>query len=412
MKRISSLVVLLCAGVLGALAQQTIFPSELGLGQTWNRSLLKRIGQIKGQEARLAGEQNMPLPAFKYGESPYLVAELGIEMAKGLYSSIPLTGIDRQPEQDVRFRAAFERIINDSGILEEKNYDAITGATPATAKKEQAAYEEAALQAFRESIVLLKNKDGLLPIIHKSKRLLMCRSYYEKEERSQVMADARKYDLIGMVWEADDANRSERNIWLKTLCALGKPVVLVLSGEESFAIDPLIESSVAAIFTAWSPQAVDPKLISEVVYGAYNPGSRLTAAIYDTTGKELFPEGYGLSYTKFAYSDLTVNPETTGEGKTVVVRFKVKNTGKRAGDEVARLYLQRTAGATMPADNVRLEAFKRTHLKPGEQKEIKFTIRRRNIVSVDEQMNRTLDSGEYSIVVGDGSLRKIEVIEL
>ena len=374
------------------------FPSEQGIGQTWNRSLTKRIGQIVGQEARRGGEESMALPSFNYGNSPYLVAELGIEMSKGLHAACPVTGVDRKPEGDVRFRAAFKRIIEESGVLESATYANLSGATSAALQQERKDYRSVALQACRESIVLLKNEGNLLPVDN-SKRILLSLSHYaNKQERSKVLSGARRYDVITIVWDAEDAVKSESKIWLKTLSALGKPMVLVLSGEQSFAIDPLIEDAVSGVIALWAPKQANKELVTEVIRGGYSPASRLTAPIYDTEGKVLYPFGYGLSYTTVAYSDLTLEPLDTDKGKNMVVRFKVTNTGKRTSDEVALLYVQKASAAAQP-ETMRMEGFKRTNLKPGETKEIKFTIRPRNLETFDEQMNSSIAPGEYNITL-------------
>lgn len=379
-----------------AKSQAQEFPSELGIGQTWNRSLTKRIGQIIGQEAWRTDEGSVALPDFNYGDSPYLVAELGIEMSKGLHSACPVTGVDRRPEGDVRYRAAFKRIVEESGVLNPGIYPDLSGTTQSDRQQVQKERQAVAMQACRESLVLLKNEKNVLPA-NNSKRIMLSLPYYNKAEKAKMLANARKYDVITVVWDAEDAEKSEAKIWLKTLSALGKPVVLVLSGKVPFAIDPLVESSVSALIVAWFPKESNPALITEVIRGVYSPGSRLTAAICDTNGKVLYPSGHGLSYTTVAYSDLTLEPVDTDKGKNIIVRFKVTNTGKRTSDEVALLYLQKAS--TTSVTNVRLEGFKRTNLKPGETKEIKFTIRKRNIETIDAQMNRFVEPGEYRVTL-------------
>ncbi|NDV81054.1 glycoside hydrolase family 3 C-terminal domain-containing protein [Bacteroides sp. 51] len=406
MRKINFTLLLLIASSFSVFAQNITFPSEQGIGQTWNRSLTKRIGQIVGQEARRGGQESIALPSFKYGDSPYLVAELGIEMSKGLHANCPVTDLETVQPSDVRYRAAFKRITEESGVLEQKTYDALTTATPVGLQQEQKDHKSVALQVCRESIVLLKNDGNILPVDNTKRILLSLSHYNNKKEKDKVLAGARKYDVITVVWDAEDAVKSESKIWLKVLSALGKPVVLVLSGEESFAIDPLIESSVSAVLAMWIPKQVNKELVTEVIRGGYSPGSRLTTAIYDTEGKVLYPFGHGLSYTTVTYSDLTLEPEDTEKGKNIIVRFKVTNTGKRTSDEVALLYVQK-ASASAKAEEIRMEGFKRTNLKPGETKEIKFTIRPRNLETFDQQMNASVTPGEYKVTLsGSGALQQ------
>lgn len=394
MRKFKCIVFFLSVSLSIVFAQQTSFPSELGIGQTWNRSLTKRIGQIISLEARGQGIVELPLPPFKYGDSPYLVAELGIEMSKGLYTNCPVTGMDRTVDGDAEIRAAFERIVQESGVLTLKTFEAIPSVLTADERKEHATV---ALQVLRESIVLLKNDNNVLPVA-KSKRICVSSPYYNKKERGKALAEARGYDVLTVIWDVEAAEHVESRIWLKTLCALGKPVVLVLSGNEPFAVDAMIEQSVSAVIAAWFPKSTGGELIGDVIRGSYAPGSRLTAAIYDTEGHVLYPMGHGLSYTTVSYSDLTLEPVDTDKGKNYIVRFNVTNTGKRTSDEVALLYLQKVSNSAN-AKLVRMEGFKRTNLKPGETKEIKFTIRPRNLEVIDGQMNRSIEPGEYKITL-------------
>lgn len=397
MRKFKFIVFFLSVSLSTVFAQQTSFPSELGIGQTWNRSLTKRIGQVIALEARHQGVAELPLPPLKYGDSPYLVAELGIEMSKGLYTYSPVTGMDRTVEGDAEARAAFERITHESGILTPKTFEPLPTLTSDELANEKKEYAVVALQALRESIVLLKNENNVLPIA-RSKRISVSSPYYNKKERGKALAEARGYDVLTVIWDAEAAEHVEARIWLKTLCALGKPVILVLSGNEPFAVDAMIAESVSAVIAAWFPKSTGGELIGDVIRGIYAPGSRLTAAIYDTQGNVLYPMGHGLSYTTISYSDLTLEPVDTDQGKNYIVRFNVTNTGKRTSDEVALLYLQKVSNSA-DAKSIRMEGFKRTNLKPGETKEIKFTIRPRNLEVVDQQMNRKIEPGEYKVTL-------------
>lgn len=371
------------------------FPSELGMGQTWNRSLMKRVGQIIGLESRRVGMDSLSLPPFKYGDSPYLVAELGIEMSKGLHAAIPVRGMDRRPEGNVGFRAAFERIVEESGVLVEKTYDDISNISAADWEKEQKDHAAVAVQACRESIVLLKNKGNILPM-DSSARIYHSSPYYNKKDREGALADAGEADVIALFWDVESAGKNESKAWLDEFNGLGKPVVLVLTGNRSFAVDSSVEASVDAVVAAWFPKMMSYEWIGDIIHGNYSPGSRLTAAIYDTTGNLLYPMGYGLSYTSVDYSDLTLETIDSEKGRNIVVRFNATNTGDRVSDEVALLYLKRVSGEEMP-EGVRLEGFKRTNLQPGQTKEIKFTIRKRNVERVDEDMKGYVEPGEYEV---------------
>lgn len=119
---------------------------------------------------------------------------------------------------------------------------------------------------------------------------------------------------------------------------------------------------------------------------------------YDVQHKQvLFPFGYGLSYTSFAYSDLKV-----GSGQPATVTFTVKNTGSRVGDEVAEVYAGLPASANEAPK--RLVAFTKVHLEPGQSKEVSVTVPAKYLSIFDEAANAwKLVSGEYTFMVGGSS---------
>ena len=117
-------------------------------------------------------------------------------------------------------------------------------------------------------------------------------------------------------------------------------------------------------------------------------------------GTPLFPFGYGLSYTTFSYSDLTVPKNPIKAGDPLVVEVTVKNTGKREGDEVVQVYLNfpNVAGAPLRA----LRGFKRVHLKPGEVQKLRFELNERDLSMVSEAGDPMIAEGQYSISIGGG----------
>jgi beta-glucosidase len=116
-------------------------------------------------------------------------------------------------------------------------------------------------------------------------------------------------------------------------------------------------------------------------------------------GKPLYPFGYGLSYTTFAYSELKT-PHTVTAGQPVQVETDVRNTGSVAGDEVVELYLTQPRGYETPIRE--LAAFKRIHLAAGATAHIGLTIDPRSLGQVDEQGNRIIIPGDYRVSVGSG----------
>ena len=121
---------------------------------------------------------------------------------------------------------------------------------------------------------------------------------------------------------------------------------------------------------------------------------------YDAKGIEpLFPFGFGLSYSTFAYSDLKV-PEKIAAGDPLPVEALVKNTGAREGDEVVQVYLTfpRLPGAPLRA----LRGFARVHLKAGEQRQVSFILKDRDLSQVSPDGVHLVRNGRYGISVGGG----------
>jgi beta-glucosidase len=118
------------------------------------------------------------------------------------------------------------------------------------------------------------------------------------------------------------------------------------------------------------------------------------------TGKPLYPFGYGLSYTTFSYSALSVPEPTVNAGDPVSASVTVTNTGKLAGDEVAQLYLKFPAVAGAP--RIALRGFQRVHLAPGESKQIHFELKNRDLSMVTEAGQPIIAGGDYTISIGGG----------
>ena len=186
---------------------------------------------------------------------------------------------------------------------------------------------------------------------------------------------------------------------LKAIYQTGKPVILVLLNGSPITINWAHEN-VPAIIEAWYPGEEGGTAIADVIFGNYNPAGRLPItfvksmdqlppfedySMKDRTyrymeDEPLYPFGYGLSYTKFAYSDLTLSREelAAGDEEPVRVSVKVKNVGEMAGDEVVQLYVKDLeASVTIPKWELR--GFKRVHLKPGETVEVEFELNRRHL---------------------------------
>ena len=203
---------------------------------------------------------------------------------------------------------------------------------------------------------------------------------------------------------------------LKAVAATGKPLIVVLQNGSALAVNWAAQNA-KAILEAWYPGEEGGTAIAATLAGDNNPAGRLPLTFYTGLdqlppftdysmknrtyryfqGKPLFGFGYGLSYTTFSYSDLK-GPSLVTAGQPVSVEVTVTNTGSVEGDEVAELYLTQPHGYETPIHV--LAGFTRVHLAPGESGVAHFTISPRSIGQVDEQGNRVILPGQYTVSVG------------
>jgi beta-glucosidase len=206
---------------------------------------------------------------------------------------------------------------------------------------------------------------------------------------------------------------------IREIRALGKPIVLVLLNGSALAVN-WEKEHIPAIVEAWYPGQAAGQAIADVLFGDYNPGGRLPVTFYTSVsdlppfedygmrgrtyryfkGEPLYPFGYGLSYTSFAYSGLQVSKEQR-EGDTVDVVVNVKNTGSQAGDEVIQIYVSHL-NAPVPVPIRSLKGFQRVHLLPGEERTVEFHIPPDAFSVIDATGRRVILPGEFEISVGGG----------
>jgi beta-glucosidase len=206
---------------------------------------------------------------------------------------------------------------------------------------------------------------------------------------------------------------------LEAVTATGKPVVLVLANGSALAVNWAREHA-NAILESWYAGEEGGAAIAETLSGKNNPAGRLPVTFYTGIdqlppfedyamrgrtyryfeGKPLYPFGYGLSYTTFSYSGLTLPKSAIKAGDALTAEVTVTNTGKRDGDEVAQLYLEfpHVAGAPL----LTLRGFKRVHLKADESQTVQFELRDRDLSMVTEAGTPIIAKGKYSVSVGGG----------
>src|ERR1043165_9799460 len=223
-----------------------------------------------------------------------------------------------------------------------------------------------------------------------------------------------------------------QNDLVRAVLATGKPVVVMLINGGPLAINYIAEN-VPAILEGFYLGQETGVGVADVLFGDYNPGGKLTISFprfvgqlplyynrkptarrgYLFANKEpLFPFGFGLSYTTFAYSNLKVNPARIGVAGEAKVSVTVTNTGKRAGDEIVQLYIHDlVSSVTRPI--MELKDFKRISLASGEAKTVEFTITPDKLWFYDLNMKRVVEPGTFEIMVGPSSVKyetaKLEV---
>ncbi|MGN0048754.1 MAG: glycoside hydrolase family 3 N-terminal domain-containing protein [Bacteroides sp.] len=218
---------------------------------------------------------------------------------------------------------------------------------------------------------------------------------------------------------------------LEALHATGKPVVLVLINGQPLTLN-WADAHIPAILESWFPNCQGGTVIAETLFGEHNPGGKLTVTFPKSVGQielnfpfkpgshgtqpqsgpngagstrvlgELYPFGFGLSYTTFTYSDLTVSPlqqSTQGEYR---IRVNVTNTGKRAGDEIVQLYVRDKVSSVITYDS-QLRGFERISLQPGETRSVTFVLKPEDLQLLDRTMNWTVEPGEFELLVGASS---------
>ncbi len=207
------------------------------------------------------------------------------------------------------------------------------------------------------------------------------------------------------------------------LAATGKPIVAVLFGGSAITMSNWSDK-VNAIMDVWYPGEAGGEAIADILLGKANPSGKLPITFpmnegqlpltynhkptgrgddyADASGSPLFPFGYGLSYTHFDYSECKLSATEISGTDSVIVSFKLKNTGKCAGDEVVQIYI-RDELASVARPLMELKAFKRVHLNVGEEQKVSFVVTPAMLQMLNEQMQWVVEPGRFRIVIGSSS---------
>ncbi|MGP0018438.1 MAG: glycoside hydrolase family 3 C-terminal domain-containing protein [Candidatus Sulfotelmatobacter sp.] len=211
----------------------------------------------------------------------------------------------------------------------------------------------------------------------------------------------------------------EESALLGALKGAGKPLVVVLMNGSALAVN-WANDHANAIVEAWYSGEEGGTAIAQTLAGVNNPGGRLPVTFYKSVeqlpefedyamknrtyryfaGEPLYPFGYGLSYSKFEYSNMKLSSPELDAGNPVTVDVDVKNASPRAGDEVVELYINfpKLAGAPLRA----LRGFTRVHVGAGEERHVSLALQPRDLSYVNEAGDRMIAAGDYVISAGGG----------
>ena len=261
-----------------------------------------------------------------------------------------------------------------------------------------------------------------------------------KEAVEQVKQADRIIAVMGEPnnWSGEACSRADIGLpesqkeLLRALLATGKPVILVLANGRPLTLE-WEESQFEAIVEAWHGGSTAAQALADVLFGAVNPSGKLTTTFPRTMGQipvyynakqtgrpmnpddhftskyldlpndPLFPFGYGLSYTTFSYGPLRLDKtQAQGENATITASVKLTNTGKYEGEEVVQLYIGDPA-ASISRPMKELKGFQKISLKPGESREVSFTITTEALRFYNSALEHVWEPGQFNIYVGTNS---------
>jgi len=342
-----------------------------------------------------------------------------------------------------------------------------------------------ALQAARESIVLLKNENNLLPLDKniesigiigpnaddlsvllgnyngtpskyttplqgiKNKASTATKIYYikgcnlkekSKQDFDEAIEIVQKVKIVIMVLGISPRIENEEGVFatlsdangdrldlnlpdaqedlLKKIHAIGKSIILLLMSGSALSIN-FAKENIPVIIQSWYPGEEGGKAIADVIFGDFNPAGRLPITFYKSIdqlpkfedysmqnrtykyfkGDPLFPFGFGLSFTKFKYSNLKITPKKVRTDENLIVSVDIENIGNRFGDEVIQLYVSNLSKASKSPIR-ELQGFKRIQLNKREKRTISFTITPHQFSRVNKDGKRLIEPGTFSLSIG------------
>ncbi|MEP2512537.1 MAG: beta-glucosidase BglX [Reichenbachiella sp.] len=273
----------------------------------------------------------------------------------------------------------------------------------------------------------------------------------DQSDFSNAIELAKKSDVVVLAlgedcWQSGEG-RSQTDIGLKgdqmdlmyELLKVNKNIVVTLMNGRSLAI-PELDENIPAILEVWHLGSEAGNAIADVLFGDYNPSGKLPVSfprnvgqcpIYynhknggrpvtnphdagmvfwshytDSPNSPLYPFGYGLSYTSFEYSDLSISTTEMGTSDRLTASVKVKNTGDKTGQETVQLYIRDYVGSvTRPVKE--LKGFEKVQLEPGEERVVKFTISNETLSYYRADLSFGSEPGKFAVMIGGNSQKTL-----
>src|SRR5579885_1293052 len=264
---------------------------------------------------------------------------------------------------------------------------------------------------IKEAVATAKSADVAILVVGENE------STNREAWSEQHLGDRDSLDLLGA-----------QNQLVKEVVETGTPTVVLLINGRPLSIN-YIAQHVPAILEGWYLGEEGGTAAAQVLFGDVNPGGKLPITFPRSVGQlpdyynhkpsmnrmyafstrsPLFPFGSGLSYTSFRFENVHVEPQQIYPGGEATVSVDVVNTGARAGDEVAQMYVhERVASVTRPV--MELEGFERVHLDPGQRKTVKFRLGPKELSMLNADMHWVVEPGTFDVMVGPSSSQTASV---
>ncbi|ASK32650.1 glycosyl hydrolase [Chryseobacterium sp. T16E-39] len=296
---------------------------------------------------------------------------------------------------------------------------------------------------------IISQFDGIKNQLDKNSTLLYAKGCNADDQDRSMFAEAvetaKKADVVVMTLGEGHAMsgeaKSRSNIHfsgvqeelLKEIAKTGKPIILMINAGRPLVFDWAADHIPTILYTWWLGTEAGNS-IADVLFGTVNPGGKLpmtfprtegqipvyynhyntgrpaktnkersyVSAYIDLDNDPKFPFGYGLSYTQFKYSDMTLSSTSLTGNQSLNIKVNVSNNGNYDGEEVVQLYIRDLFGKVVrPVKE--LKGFQKIFLKKGETKTVSFTLTPENLKFYDDQLNYDWEGGEFEIMVGTNS---------